>query len=151
MQQITDQILINHIFITIPDTSIIDTLQHLPEEQATVDYVVERLKDFEQLALKNDIGDPNIAGTSGSAMHAKGKGRKRGQGGRMGRISMGRVRTRKERAAARKRENIAPTARMQTPPANAEQSQACAQQQRHLLPLRRIRTYKMGLPTEEKS
>jgi len=81
MQQITDQILINHIFITIRDTynTIIDTLQHLPEEQATVDYVVERLEDFEQLALKNDIGDPNTAGTSGSAMYAKGKGGERGK------------------------------------------------------------------------
>jgi len=86
MQQITDQILINHIFITIPDTynTNIDTLQHIPEEQATVDYVVERLKDFEQLELKNDIGDPNTAGTSGSALYAKGKGGKRGKGGKNG-------------------------------------------------------------------
>ena len=59
-KQISDQVLTNHTFNSIPKTyeGVIDTLQHLPPAEETLDYVIQRLVDLEKTKLTEPVGDP---------------------------------------------------------------------------------------------
>jgi hypothetical protein len=61
-EEISDQVVISHIYVTIPATynGVIHRLQEKPKAEATLDYVTERLTEYEKINLANpSTGDPN--------------------------------------------------------------------------------------------